>query len=96
MRPWQHALGGMQSWELTPAPAPSHSSRRTMPPDENDDADRAYSVDPRLHRRTLRKLDCLLLPFLALLFLFNALDKANVSCIEPDRSTSPLTMRRDR
>lgn len=36
-------------------------------------------VDPELHRRTLRKLDCLLLPFLALLFLFNSLDKSNVS-----------------
>lgn len=35
-------------------------------------------VDPELHRRTLRKLDLLLLPFLALLFLFNSLDKANV------------------
>jgi hypothetical protein len=67
-----------------------------MPPEENDDADGAYSVDPRLHRRTLRKLDCLLLPFLALLFLFNALDKANVSCALPGCSTSPLTMRRDR
>jgi hypothetical protein len=67
-----------------------------MPPDENDDADGAYPVDPRLHRRTLRKLDCLLLPFLAVLFLFNALDKANVSCTEPTRSTSPLTLRRDR
>jgi hypothetical protein len=90
MRPWH---GGVQSWELTPAPL--HSSR-TMPPDENADADEAYSVDPRLHRRTLLKLDCLLLPFLALLFLFNSLDKANVSCMEPNRSTSPLTMTRDR
>jgi hypothetical protein len=34
--------------------------------------------DATLHRRTLRKLDWLLLPFLALLFLFNALDKSNV------------------
>lgn len=31
-----------------------------------------------LHMRTLRKLDFLLLPFLALLFLFNSLDKSNV------------------
>lgn len=65
---------GMQSFELTPAS--SRASRRTMPPDE---AEEEYSVDPRVHRRTLLKLDCLLLPFLALLFLFNALDKANVS-----------------
>jgi|TARA_R110002003_G_scaffold143_11_gene13265 hypothetical protein len=47
-----------------------------MPPDE---AEESLTVDPRLHHRTLRKLDYLLLPFLALLFLFNALDKSNVS-----------------
>jgi hypothetical protein len=35
--------------------------------------------DSDLHKRTLRKLDLLLLPFLALLFLFNSLDKSNVS-----------------
>ena len=46
-----------------------------MPPDEVEESD---FVDLRLHRSTLLKLDCLLLPFLALLFLFNALDKANV------------------
>ena len=34
-----------------------------------------------LHRRTLLKLDTLLLPFLALLFLFNSLDKSNVSFV---------------
>jgi MFS family permease len=68
---------GAQSFEL--ARAPSHASQaspRAMPPDEIEEA---YSVDPRLHRRTLLKLDGLLLPFLALLFLFNALDKSNVS-----------------
>jgi hypothetical protein len=47
-----------------------------MPPDEVEEA---YTVDARLHRRTVLKLDCILLPFLALLFLFNALDKSNVS-----------------
>jgi hypothetical protein len=36
--------------------------------------------DAALHRSTLRKLDWLLLPFLALLFLFNSLDKSNVLC----------------
>ncbi len=46
-----------------------------MPQDEGD---QNHAVDARLHRTTLLKLDCLLLPFLALLFLFNALDKANV------------------
>lgn len=32
-----------------------------------------------LNRRTVRKLDFILLPFLALLFLFNSLDRSNVS-----------------
>jgi hypothetical protein len=61
-----------------------------MPPDE---ADAAFSTDSQLHRRTLLKLDCLLLPFLALLFLFNALDKANVSPVAQPAShpTSSLT-----
>jgi hypothetical protein len=67
-------MSGAQSFELTPVPP--QASQRTMLPDE---AEEAYSVDPKLHKRTLLKLDCLLLPFLALLFLFNALDKANVS-----------------
>ncbi|KAF1925496.1 MFS general substrate transporter [Didymella exigua CBS 183.55] len=35
-----------------------------------------------LHRRTLLKLDTLLLPFLALLFLFNSLDKSNIGNAE--------------
>jgi hypothetical protein len=66
-----------QSFEL--AQVPSSASRRTMPPDE---AEEVYAVDPRLHKRTLLKLDCLLLPFLALLFLFNALDKANAGQVQ--------------
>jgi hypothetical protein len=60
-----------ESFELTAASGSSH----TMLPDEVEGAD---FVDARVHRRTLLKLDCLLLPFLAVLFLFNALDKANV------------------
>jgi hypothetical protein len=66
---------GAQSFELAQVSPALPASPRAMPPDEVEEA---YSVDPRLHRRTLLKLDCLLLPFLALLFLFNALDKANV------------------
>jgi hypothetical protein len=37
-------------------------------------------AEEELDRRTVRKLDFVLLPFLALLFLFNSLDKSNVSC----------------
>ncbi|OQN97491.1 hypothetical protein B0A48_16644 [Cryoendolithus antarcticus] len=38
--------------------------------------------DQRLHRRTLRKLDFVLLPFLSLLFLLNSLDKSNIGNAE--------------
>ena len=68
-----HSMAG-EEHELTEAPT-SHASSSTMPPDEIRET---RAVDARLHQRTLLKLDCLLLPFLALLFLFNALDKANV------------------
>lgn len=36
----------------------------------------------RLHRRTLRKLDYILLPFLSTLFLLNSIDKSNVGNAE--------------
>ena len=52
-----------------------NNTAATMPPE--DAADVALH-DERVHRGTLRKLDFLLLPFLALLFLFNSLDKSNV------------------
>jgi hypothetical protein len=45
---------------------------------DNDEDEHSITTS-RLHRRTLLKLDTLLLPFLALLFLFNSLDKSNVS-----------------
>jgi hypothetical protein len=86
------AATGAQSFELMPAL--STASQQNMSPDE---AEEAYVVDPRLHKRTLLKLDCLLLPFLALLFLFNALDKANVSPTpSPAHNSATLTARRDR
>ncbi|KAF1919160.1 major facilitator superfamily domain-containing protein [Ampelomyces quisqualis] len=83
------AGAGVQSFELTPAS--SRASRRTMPPDGADDE---HIVDPRLHRRTLLKLDCLLLPLLALLFLFNALDKANIGNAESAHFTADIGLER--
>jgi hypothetical protein len=68
-----------ESFELAPVRAPSQAARQAMPPDE---AEEPYMVDPTLHKSTVLKLDCLLLPFLALLFLFNALDKSNVRRID--------------
>ncbi|TKA31051.1 hypothetical protein B0A50_02019 [Salinomyces thailandicus] len=38
--------------------------------------------DDRLNRRTVRRLDFILLPFLALLFLLNSLDKSNIGNAE--------------
>ena len=69
-------LGGTLSMPMAEEqPAEQHEldalreTRPTMEPDAHDE---------QLHRRTLRKLDLVLLPFLALLFLFNSLDKSNV------------------
>ncbi|KAI7172527.1 MFS general substrate transporter [Hortaea werneckii] len=49
-----------------------------------DDLDTPYGRDQNssLNRRTVRKLDFILLPFLALLFLLNSLDKSNVGNAE--------------
>jgi MFS family permease len=64
-----------QVYELTEASA-SRATASAMSTDELQNAQPL--VDSRLHKRTLLKLDFLLLPFLALFFLFNALDKTNV------------------
>lgn len=60
--------------ELSRISAPRASARTML---ETDDDEQQHTTS-RLHTRTLLKLDTLLLPFLALLFLFNSLDKSNV------------------
>ncbi|KAK3669677.1 hypothetical protein LTR78_010429 [Recurvomyces mirabilis] len=58
--------------------------------DEEDDHDAGHEIDAqkdqeyeeRLNRQTVRKLDFILLPFLALLFLLNSLDKSNIGNAE--------------
>ncbi|KAF1834734.1 MFS general substrate transporter [Decorospora gaudefroyi] len=72
---------GMDEYELTEA------SASAMPADELEDTP---AVDPVLHKRTVVKLDCLLLPFLALLFLFNSLDKANIGNAESAHFTDDI------
>ncbi|KAF2449698.1 MFS general substrate transporter [Karstenula rhodostoma CBS 690.94] len=62
-----------------------------MPPDDVADV---AAHDEQLHRRTLRKLDFLLLPFLALLFLFNSLDKSNIGNAESAHFTTDIGLRR--
>ncbi|KAJ4360683.1 uncharacterized protein N0V89_001250 [Didymosphaeria variabile] len=63
----------------------------TMPPEDAADVARH---DEQLHKRTLRKLDFLLLPFLALLFLFNSLDKSNIGNAESAHFTTDIGLRR--
>jgi hypothetical protein len=58
--------------ELQPAPSRNRHGYRGM------DAEPMSSANAELNRRTVRKLDTILLPFLALLFLFNSLDRSNV------------------
>jgi hypothetical protein len=72
-----------EEYELAEAPT-SRASGSTM---ALDFVEETRTVDARLHKRTLLKLDCLLLPVLALLFLFNALDKANVSSEFPKQAS---------
>ncbi|KAH7371687.1 major facilitator superfamily domain-containing protein [Pyrenochaeta sp. MPI-SDFR-AT-0127] len=79
-------MAGQQLYELAEA-SPLQAPARTMPPDGDE---QVYAVDPRLHKRTVLKLDFLLLPFLALLFLFNALDKANIGNAESAHFTTDI------
>lgn len=58
---------------------------------DSDDEETTPTPTSRLHRRTLLKLDTLLLPFLALLFLFNSLDKSNVAFPIHMIATNPPT-----
>ncbi|KAK5110990.1 hypothetical protein LTR62_005365 [Meristemomyces frigidus] len=55
-------------------------------PEVDSQQDTAY--EHRLDRRTVRKLDFILLPFLALLFLLNSLDKSNIGNAETAGFTS--------
>lgn len=64
-----------QQYELSSTAEAPHARPSTMPHDEPDNTPQH---DAALHKRTLRKLDGLLLSYLALLFLFNSLDKSNV------------------
>lgn len=46
------------------------------------DAHGRHTNHEQLNRRTLRKLDFILLPFLCTLFLLNSLDKSNIGNAE--------------
>ncbi|EOD49148.1 putative high-affinity nicotinic acid transporter protein [Neofusicoccum parvum UCRNP2] len=51
--------------------------------------------EEELNRRTVRKLDVILLPFLALLFLFNSLDKSNIGSAESAHFTTDAGLDRE-
>ncbi|KAF3036346.1 hypothetical protein E8E12_007562 [Didymella heteroderae] len=68
----------------------SRASARTMLENDADDDDEQHTTTARLHTRTLLKLDTLLLPFLALLFLFNSLDKSNIGNAESAHFTTDI------
>lgn len=55
-----------------------------QPHDDNEPNDVNHDTESqrRLNKRTIRKLDFILLPFLALLFLLNSLDKSNIGNAE--------------
>lgn len=73
---------------------PTPSRQNTAQPRDDDDDETAALVgrgvsrrldserDQKLNRRTVRKLDSILLPFLAILFLLNSLDKSNIGNAE--------------
>ncbi|KAK5001504.1 hypothetical protein LTR28_012567, partial [Elasticomyces elasticus] len=46
--------------------------------------------EDRLNRRTLLKLDLILLPFLSLLFLLNSLDRSNIGNAETANFTQDI------
>lgn len=58
------------------------SENTMMINDDTNDAARDTDFDGELNRRTVRKLDFILLPFLAILFLLNSLDKSNIGNAE--------------
>ena len=75
----------MDEYELadsSPPEEPQLDLREVM---EEDSTAQEHEV--LLNKKTVRKLDLILLPFLALLFLFNSLDKSNVSSTAlPDKA----------
>ncbi|KAF9636764.1 Major facilitator superfamily [Lasiodiplodia theobromae] len=92
-----------------PSANSSDSSPGALTPDEDDESyelrdDMPSDLRPgetlspdeeELNRRTVRKLDVILLPFLALLFLFNSLDKSNIGSAESAHFTTDAGLDRE-
>ncbi|KAH7135074.1 major facilitator superfamily domain-containing protein [Dendryphion nanum] len=80
----------METYELTDASSRPRQLSNMAP----EELPEPQQHDPDLHRRTVRKLDYLLLPFLALLFLFNALDKSNIGNAESAHFTRDIGLQK--
>ncbi|KAF2200102.1 MFS general substrate transporter [Delitschia confertaspora ATCC 74209] len=75
-----------------------HELTQTQLLGQNDHVQRYEQLEElrrAVHKSTLRKLDFILLPFLALLFLFNAIDKSNIGNAESAHFTSDLGLQKD-
>ncbi|KAF2091940.1 MFS general substrate transporter [Saccharata proteae CBS 121410] len=66
-----------------------------MPSDLRPGHPQPLDHDHDLNRRTVRKLDTVLLPFLALLFLFNSLDRSNIGNAETAHFTDDAGLSSD-
>lgn len=76
----EHELSSISTAVYPAASAPSTDvDARANNTSEDQLFTRLNRHEALLDRQTVRKLDLILLPFLALLFLFNSLDRANVS-----------------
>ena len=79
-----HSSAGMAVEESEGGPSSDHLNEATL--DDEDplanERSSALSFDHVLDRRTKRKLDWILLPFLAILFLLNSMDKSNIGNAE--------------
>ncbi len=71
----------LDSLHHRPADTPVEETEGVIANNMNDEHD-TDAHHTRLDRRTVRKLDFILLPFLALLFLLNSLDKSNIGNAE--------------
>ncbi|OCK72836.1 MFS general substrate transporter [Lepidopterella palustris CBS 459.81] len=66
----------------------------TGPPNMDNEVETQDRQDI-LNNKTVRKLDLILLPFLALLFLFNSLDKSNIGNAESAHFTSDIGLEKE-
>jgi Major Facilitator Superfamily len=91
-----------EAYELLETPySPSHRTETLIPSmpspsihsDDDDHGNDSSSHHRRITRRVIHKLDYILLPFLALLFLVNSLDRSNIGNAETAHFTSDIGLK---